>query len=92
MPVRFVFPEQAKRSSFNFPCKIIEAPIASVRIEVLRGFGQHIRAGITHPVDAMSESHEALSPFELGANDGFGPFGSADFEDHIERGAGHPTM
>ncbi len=91
-PVRLVFAEQAQRGRFNAPCQLIEVPIAAARIEALCGLGQDVCARIAHPVDAMSESHQALSPFELGADDGLGALGRADFEDHVERRAGRPAM
>jgi len=53
---------------------------------------QDIGTRVTHAVDAMSESHETLAPIELGADDRFRALGSADFEDHVQRGTRRPAV
>jgi hypothetical protein len=35
----------------------------------------------------MAEAHETLAGVELRSNDGLGPIGRADLEDHVERRA-----
>ena len=57
-----------------------------------RGLAENIGTWIAHTVDAMSESHEPLAAAEFGVDDGFGPLGCSDFEDHVECGAGRAAM
>ena len=91
-PLRLAFTEQTKRGAFDAPRQVVKAPIAAACIELLGGVGQDIRARIAHSVDAMSESHEALAPIQLGADDGFRALGRADFEHHVERRTGRAAM
>src|SRR5207253_6032463 len=82
--LRLALPQQPQRGGFDLLRQMIETLVATARIEALRGLGQHIRARVPHPVDAMPESHEALAPIELGADDRFRALGRADFKDHVE--------
>src|SRR6266705_1144586 len=84
-PFWLAFTEQTQRGDFDLPRKVIEKLIAAARIEAFGSSGKHIRTRVTHAVDAMSESHETLAPIEFGADDTFRPFGSTDFEHHIQR-------
>jgi hypothetical protein len=91
-PVRLAFAEEAKRGSFNTPGEVVKLPVAAARVELVSGSGQYIRAWIAHPIDSVSESHEALTLIQLGAKDSFGTLRTADFEDHLERRAGRAAM
>ena len=53
---------------------------------------QDVRSRIPHLVDAVAESHQLLTGFDLPAQEGLGPRRVGDLEDHVERGSGRTAV
>src|SRR5213594_285531 len=86
------FAQQTKRGGFDLAREVVQARISPARIEALGGLGEDVGAGVTDSIDAVSESHEALAPLQLGADHGFRALGRADVEYHVERRPGCAAM
>src|SRR5262249_17540720 len=86
-PVRFVFLQQTQCGSLNTTDQFVKAAVAATGKETFGCMGKNVGTGITHAVDAMSKSHEALTAIKSGANHRLRALRSADFEDHVQRGS-----
>src|SRR2546421_3138396 len=82
---RFPLSENSEGDLFNFPRERIKIPIAFACVEFFSGGSKHIRARISHAIDAMTEAHQPLAMRQLCKDDFFRAIWCADFKHHIER-------
>ena len=89
---RFVLFEQSEGDRFEGARQLVQLHVAAAQKHPLGGDVENISAGVAHPINPVAEAHQLLAPFELVAQIRFGARRLADFEDHVERGAGRAAV